>query len=304
MIEMGNCPGRLTPEMAVAAIQEMRTWLELMQFHARLIRNSLNTEEETLFRYVDSLAQRITALRERFEGQDDMALAGCARELIADTNAVIVPLRQLKIEMAEAVSRCCVICSLPADLLDHIRREADVFLGIINGLVGGPVPSRTDIGVPQSPAAADPRAALCPRSLIPGLIASNPACANEVLWDEIIFFTRINAEHGPVMAMYFRPGVQQDLIDTTTRLSGAIMPILNQLEAARQQGLSIPQARPLIEANIAATVPWVAYLQQLNAAIMTCQVPTGQVNFPAQLAPHMALEGNYSLQLMQMAVSM
>ncbi len=301
-MDMANCPGRLTPEMAVAAIQEMRTWLELMQLHARLIRNTLNTEEERLFRYADSLAQAITALRRRFEGQDDMAIAGCARELIAETNAVVVPLRQLKAEMAEAVPRCCVICSLPADLLDHIRREADVFLGIINGLVGGPVPSRTDIGVPASPTAPDARASLAPRSLIPGLIASSPACANEVLWDEIIFFTRINAEHGPVLALYFRPQVQEDLVRATTQFSEAIRPILDQLEAARQQGLSIPQARSLIEADIAATVPWVTYLRQLHAAILTCQVPTGQVNFPAQLAEHMAEEGDYSLQLMQMAV--
>lgn len=294
---------RLTPEMALAAIQEIRFWLHIMQFHSRFIRNEFDTEEEELFRYTDSLARSITALMEYVDSEDDAVAANDAERLIDEANRVVVPLRELKADMKEAVSECRVRTALPSGLFDHIRREADFFLGTINGLVGGPVPTRGDLEIPapSSSASAD-LASLAPRSLIPGLIAQSPHCASEVLWDENLFFAEINAEHGPTMSLFFRPEVQESIADEARQLGEAIGKARNQLAQARTNGRPISDVKPLLEEYREATRPWIAFLEQLYSQVTKCAVPTGQVNFPVHLLEHMRNEAFYSMELVEMAL--
>ena len=126
----------LSPGLAMGVVEEMRFWLHIMSDHARLIRSGLDVADEGLFRYVDCLGVCIDELLAAVQSACPPFAPGQVECLIAEVNSRVTPLRDLKRNLAAMVRECRIHMQLPADMLEHIRREADFFLSIINRPMG------------------------------------------------------------------------------------------------------------------------------------------------------------------------
>ena len=286
----------LSPGLAMGVVEEMRFWLHIMSDHARLIRSGLDVADEGLFRYVDCLGMRIDELLAAVQSACPPFLPGQVECLVAEANQRVTPLRELKRNLAAMVRECRIHMQLPADMLEHIRREADFFLSIINRPMGWPVAVRSDLGIPAPPAEENSPACLAPRSVIPCMGQGAAA----ILMDEIMFFADINAEHGVVLSLFFRPVVQDELSANTRQLGEAGLGLFREMSQARIAGASLADMRGLIAQDREAVSGWVGYLRCLKESIGCCRVPTGQVNFAYHLLHHMEREACYTLELMDM----
>lgn len=287
----------LSPVLAVGMVEEMRFWLQIMSDHARLIRSGLDVTDEELFRYVDCLGLSIDELLALVQAASPPFSLGQVECLMAEANRRVTPLRELKRNLAAMVRECRIHIQLPADMLEHIRREADFFLGILNRPMGWPVPTRSDLEIPAPPAEENCPACLAPRSVIPCLGQGGAA----VLLDEILFFADINAEHGIVLSLFFRPIVQDELSANTREAGERALGLFREMSQARRAGATLADMRGLIARDREAVSAWVDYLRCLKESIGCCRVPTGQVNFAYHLLHHMEHEACYTLELMDMA---
>ena len=288
----------LSPGLAMGVVEEMRFWLHIMSDHTRIIRSGLDVTDERLFRYVDCLGVGIDGLLAVVQSAYPPFSPGQVECLMTDANRRVTPLRELKRNLAAMVRECRINIQLPADMLEHIRREADFFLGIINRPVGWPVPTRSDLEIPAPPAEANLPACLAPRSVIPCMGQGGVV----VLVDEILFFADINAEHGAVLGLFFRPIVQDELSEKSRELGETGTELFCEMSQARLAGASLADMRGLIARSRDAVNAWVSYLRCLKESVGRCKVPTGQVDFPYHLLHHMEREACYTLELMDMAL--
>jgi len=286
----------LSPSLAMGVVEEMRFWLQIMSDHARIIRSGLDVTDESLFRCVDCLGVGIDELLTAVQSACPPFPQGQVECLIAEANRRVTPLRELKRNLAAMVRECRINIQLPADMLEHIRREADFFLGIINRPVGWPVPTRSDLEIPAPPAEANLPACLAPRSVIPYMGQGGAV----VLMDEILFFADINAEHAAVLSLFFRPIVQDELSEKARELGEMGMGPFREMSQARLAGASLADMCGMIARSRDAVNAWVGYLRCLKESIGRCSVPTGQVNFAYHLLHHMEREACYTLELMDM----
>ena len=205
---------RRFPGLAMGVVEEMRFWLHNKSDHARLIRSGLDVADEELFRYVDCLGVRIDELLAVVQSAYPPFPPGHVECLIAEANRRVTPLRELKGNLAAMVRECRIHMQLPADMLEHTRREADFFLSIINRPMGWPVAVRSDLEIPAPPGEENLPACLAPRSMIPCMGQG----AAPILMDEIMFFADINAEHGVVLSLFFRKVVNVELSGNTSQV--------------------------------------------------------------------------------------
>lgn len=140
--------GSFSERETMGVMEEMRFWLRIMSDHAKLIRNGFDLAEEELFRFADALAENLDGMLARVQSVNPPFSPGEVQSFIAESNAVVVPLREFKADLEVAIRECRVMTDRPAELIDHVRREAEFFLGIINGLVGGPIPTRCNLKIP------------------------------------------------------------------------------------------------------------------------------------------------------------
>ena len=154
-------------------------------------------------------------------------------------------------------------------MLEHIRREADFFLGVINRPVGWPVPTRSDLEIPAPPAEENCPACLAPRSVIPCMGQG----AAVVLMDEILFFADIDAEHGAVLSLFFRPIVQDKLAAKARELGEMGM---GPFARCLRQGwrASLMDMRGLIART--AMSAWVCYLRYSSSRLGAAMCPPGR----------------------------
>ena len=246
----------LSPGLAMGVVEEMRFWLHIMSDHARLIRSGLDVADEGLFRYVDCLGMRIDELLAAVQSACPPFLPGQVECLVAEANQRVTPLRELKRNLAAMVRECRIHMQLPADMLEHMRREADFFLSIINRPMGWPVAVRSDLEIPAPPALENLPACLAPRSIIPCMGQG----AATILMDEVLFFADINAEHGVVLSLFFRPVVQDELSTNTRQLGEAGLGLFREMSQARIAGASLADMRGLIAQDREAVSGWVGYL--------------------------------------------
>jgi len=128
--------------------------------------------------------------------------------------------------------------------------------------------------------------------------------AAAILQDGILFFTQINGEHAVVLSLYFRPEVQEELMEETEGHGTKLLGLLEELTEKVMQGSRLSDMKDIIARIREATISWLEHLRTLKAAVGSCGVPTGQVNFPYSLLDHMEREGMYSIELLDMAQNM
>jgi hypothetical protein len=272
-----------------AALDEMKFWLRIMQEHAGLIRNGLDPTENKLFLDAERFFLEIGPLREDAE---KLVYSDTNREmieeLIEESLHVVGRLRDFKRNLTALLAACRVKAILPTALVDHIRREADFFLGELHFVRGEPTPNKETIGIPDS----NERALTVPRLLIPEM----PNQIYNIALQESLFLLRQNTEHADVLALYFRPAVQDDLLKTTQAHSSKLHEVYNEALEVNKTGQGLNR---LLMNGRQVVSEWDAFLRKLYDDVIHCQVPTGQTNLWPILDDHLAREAEYYLDVVQ-----
>ncbi len=279
----------LTAQATVAAIDEMSFWLRIMYEHSKFIRGGLNPSipQEPLIQTADSFARNIENLHSAVI-QTPPQNEAQVNNLVNASRAWVSALRDFKAQLYELINDCRVIAELPAPLLDHIRREADYFLTMLDRVQGMPVPSDATLGIPDGSSPTS----LVPRLLVPSL---GPDLLKAIR-DANLFWLRIHMEHGEVLLLIaYRPRIQEMLYDATAVFEQQLEDLLTE---AKQTPLE-PQALRAFNAKAYVVMSdWRDFLRDLYEDVLKCSVPSGQINTDALILDHMAREAEYYIELL------
>lgn len=284
----------LTIPAAVAALDEMRFWLRIMEEHAKFVRGGLDPTltQESYIKTADVTATQIHELHMEAMRTTPSDLAK-VNGLIDQSLEAVTALRNFKAQLYKMIAGCRLIAELPAPLLDHVRREADFFLTMLYRVRNMPVPAKGVLGIPDG----EIPTSLVPRRLIPHM---GPNIL-DIAMEENLFHLRLHKEHGEVLLLVaYRPKVQEMLYRATAVFEKRLERLLR---AARR----IPRHPRAIERFNARVYPiileWRNFLRELHHDVVTCDVPTGQINTPALILDHMAREAEYYLTVLQIVDS-
>ncbi len=284
----------LTPPASVAAVDEMRFWLRIMEEHAKFVRGGLDPTQtqEPLIKMADTTAALMHELHMEAMRTNPTELE-MVNLLIDKSLEAVTALRNFKVRLYKMVVECRVVTELPAPLIDHVRREADFFLTMLYRLRNMAVPPKGILGIPDG----EIPTSLVPRRLIPYMGPN----ISEIAIEENLFHLRIHMEHGEVLLLVaYRPKVQERLFRATAVFEEKLERLLR---AAKQ----LPRRPHAIERFNAKVYPvvleWRNFLRGLHHDVVECDVPTGQINTPALLLDHMAREAEYYLTVLQIVDS-
>lgn len=276
------------PELA-AALDEMSFWVPDMADHARFIRGGMDPSGERIIRAADAFAVRFDRLaaQVRSTSPADMARVNA----LADTSiSETLPMRDFNERLARLIGSCNVVSTLPASLMDHIRRETDFFLTMLFRLKGQQALPRDVLGIPDG----NLPTTVVPKSLIPYMGGR----AAEVARDENLYWLRIHMEHGEVLLIIaYRPELQEELYSATSRFGQELGRLLAEAAAIPVEARALRDFGRKVYTVMAG---WRHFLRDLHRRVLKCEVPTGQINAPALMLDHMAREAEYYLEVLQL----
>ena len=131
-----------------AALEEMRFWLRIMADHAKLIRNGFDLMEERFFRVSDRFSLDFDELLRQVQAPSPgpPEVVG----LMNKSEYLTGKFRDFKASLVELINNCRVLSNRPGELIDHLRREAEYFLGKMQEeFKAGSTPTREEIGIPD-----------------------------------------------------------------------------------------------------------------------------------------------------------
>ncbi|TYP49224.1 DUF2935 domain-containing protein [Thermosediminibacter litoriperuensis] len=260
--------------------REIDFWVEIMKDHARFMRNGFDPTEEFLFNESDEFFRRFNFLTGQLELEHDGA------GMLLPLQNLVLDFIDFKGRVAAGIRDCRILSILPAELVDHIRREALFFFGILARVKGGPRPSRRELNIP-----GEGTASTAPQVLIPRLQGE----FREIAFDELFFWLQISFEHAGVLALYFRPG-QEPYMRETLRWERRIRRLYNEVGRAFRASRS---PKPFIPISIAIMKQWAVFLQRLFTDLVRCTIPGRQMNVWPRLIDHMIRENNYFIEILE-----
>lgn len=279
-------------ETLIAALEEMRVWTILMAEHAKFIRLGLdpNPQQEELFRSADQLAMQLDILYSRTIATPPTAPEEVLYQLREETIHLVTQLIAFKKEIFKALDSCKALGILPAILVDHVRREADRFVGTLErSKTDQPTRTRKQLGLKNGKKIAQ----TVPRYLYHRL---TPEELFTVAIEESMFFSRIHSEHAEHLSMSFRPEVQEAYRQASIQFKNDYHNLMLQAKDVEKTGSGLPV---LIEENKKLSFAFRDYLTRLLNELTTCRIPTGQTNFPPLLADHMRREVIYFIEILE-----
>lgn len=183
-------PTNLLHESVVAAIEEMRVWVILMAEHAKFIRLGLdpNPDQEQFFRMADQFAVQLEQLHRKIQQTPNTAPTQLLISLREQTILMVNQLIIFKRTLFKLLEECKGLGILPSMLVDHIRREADRFVGTLERSKGEQTKTRKKLGIPDGQTLAE----TVPRNLYHRLSGKQ---LFKVGIEETAFFSRVHGEH-------------------------------------------------------------------------------------------------------------
>lgn len=289
--EFFNARKNPTQEGLIAALGEMRVWVIIMSEHAKFIRLGLdpNPAQEELFRLADQFAVQLERLHQEVlmtPGNSPVEVLYSLRER---TIYMVNQLIMFKREIFNALEACKGLAILPAVLVDHVRREADRFIGTLERSKGRITKTREVLGIPNG----QKEAQTVPRLLYHTLPSDK---LFRVAIEESMFFSRIHSEHASHLAMSFRPEVQEKYRQRALIIEKEFANKIEQAKEVERSGQGLGQ---LLQENIKISREFESYLSKVLSDITTCTIPTKQTNFPPLLADHMRRETVYFIDILE-----
>ncbi len=215
----------------------------------------------------------------------DVILFNLREETIVMVNQLIM----FKNEIFKALEACKGLGILPAILVDHVRREADRFVGTLErSKTNQQTRTRERLGLMDGGRFAQ----TVPRLLYNRLPSEQ---LFTVAIEESMFFSRTHSEHAEHLSMSFRPEVQESYRQTAIRFKNDYQNLMLQAKEVENTGT---QLRALLDENRKLSFAFRDYLTRILDEISTCRIPTGQTNFPPLLADHMRREVIYFIDIL------
>ncbi|HLV08704.1 MAG TPA: DUF2935 domain-containing protein [Halanaerobiales bacterium] len=261
--------------------REIKNWIELLIDHARFMRNGFNTTEEYYFQQANNFSRDFVELsnRETFDLlQNDRFFS----ELQDEVNSFI----EFKNMVARGIEDCRILSILPSALINHIKREAIFFSGILARIKDEPGTTWDELGLPDSRIAET-----LPQALIPGSSRN----LDFLSWEELLFWMNINYEHAFVLSLYFRPE-QETWRQRTVRWSNRMERLYDQILRAYQRQMTGPEQ--FIEPSRDIITEWTEFLENLYSEIDNCTIPGRQMNIWPRVINHMIREAVYFIQVL------
>ena len=219
-----------------------------------------------------------------------MQSRGRAYGLIRESIALTEPLRDFKVELARLLLACQATAYLPGELLVHIRKEADFFLGLLYSVTDQSTPTREDLGIPDGVR----ETVLLPRMLI----GTAPANLNILSQEYGLFWVKRHQEHAEVLGLYTRPQVQEALLASFAEFTRDFTMLYEEGVRLNERatGMTLdPAWADWDRRAILLTVRWRETLANLYQDLLTCRVPTGQINIYPLIVDHIRRESDYTL---------
>lgn len=278
-------------ESVVAAIEEMRVWVILMAEHAKFIRLGLdpNPDQEQFFRKADQFAVELEQLYRIIQQTPNTAPTQILIALREQTILMVNELILFKRTLFKLLEECKGLGILPSMLVDHIRREADRFVGTLERSKGLQTKSRKKLGIPDGKVIAE----TVPRNLYHRLSGGQ---LFKVGIEETAFFSRVHGEHAHHLSMSFRPEVQESYRQHALFFEKEFMNHRLHAKEVENTGTGFEQ---LVRDGIKISSDFDNYLKRVLHDITTCTIPTKQANFPPLLADHMSRETVYYIDILE-----
>jgi hypothetical protein len=110
------------------------TWNDIMEEHSKFIRGYLDPSEKALFKKADSFADQLEELAKRTEAlkENPSALPLVTRDSIE----LVTQLRNFKKQGTVGILECKIKSIIPPLLSDHVLREANHYLRVLNMFKG------------------------------------------------------------------------------------------------------------------------------------------------------------------------
>ncbi|HHW13422.1 MAG TPA: DUF2935 domain-containing protein, partial [Firmicutes bacterium] len=220
-----------------------------------------------------------------------------ARAAAVETAPLVEEFIAFKKELHALLEQCRVHAVFEPAILDHLRREAVWYLGMLARALGQPTPFRRELGLPNG----NVRAALVPRRLIGRL----PVSLNVVSLEYDLFWLHLHQEHAALLKTHTRPESQRRLYRLLASWEDDLGGLLRQGEqiferlAARDRLRQPSPNQEVARFNrrlSALMTRWRNYLLDLTESLRFCRVPTGQANFAPAMTNHLRLEADYLLE--------
>jgi hypothetical protein len=272
-------------EQATALFNESLTYLRLASDHAKFIRNFFDPTQERLFRMADDLAVRLDQLRAELCRLQEPVAPAEMFAFVGRAAPVITQLIGFKRAVADLVRICGTQQLLPADFIDHLRREAEFFLGIVSHVLGAPSPTNQQLDLP-GPATA--RVATIARKLIDQVPLAEVLAA-DLAYTE--FWGKHHFEHADALMKFLRPE-QTDLIQGASRFRTNFQNLLSEAVDV-ENAPTLLRFDDLDRQTLSLSMDWRNFLINAEQAQRTC---TLQTNFPQRLTEHIRIETDILLE--------
>jgi len=274
-----------------ATLRDMGLFTWLMKDHATFLSGGLDPSQGALVDQADRFAKG-------FENLLSCTLSTPPHSpeianLAMTTLNLTAGLRDFKEGLVCGLRACRVYGILPADLIDHIRREADFYIGMLSRATGGPPTTRQAIGIGDGTAPA-----YTLPSMVIGMLPPDQRTAAQL--EEVLFWGRLHGEHAAVLAMYTRPQAQDDLRQQLLSFQSPFADVVQRAYAA-EKGQDNPQS--VIASARELTARWHDLLSRIVDDLQNCRVPTGQMNVWPTLVDHIRREACYTLAVLGVPVN-
>jgi hypothetical protein len=270
-----------------AALDEMRYWVRIVAEHLKFHRGGLdpNLAQDDLFVELDTLARRIDALYAQILNPNLSPRS--FNMLFRRTLALVTTARNLKVSLTNGIRNCQILSIIPVDLADHVRRETDRFLGVLGHLIGVPGPTRRTLGIPDG----NTQVQAIPRLLIP--VQPQDIKFTDVL-EEIMFFSRIHAEHAGHISMTLRPD-QEEIRTQALEFQRRFTENIDRARAVEESGEGFEE---VLEVSMTISREFRAFVLGALENLLNCQL---QTNFWPLLADHILREVDFFIGILELA---
>ncbi|MDF2591597.1 MAG: hypothetical protein K0S75_1063, partial [Clostridia bacterium] len=201
----------------------------------------------------------------------------------------VIAVSDIKKYMYLGIKSCEILSIIPSELADHMRRETDRFLGII----GGPKPTREELGIPGG----DKRVLGIPRTMLADLPDKEKFTA---VVEEIMFFSHINEEHSHHIAMTTKPEIQERFTKKAKEFEKLFKENLHKAKVVEERGKGLVR---LVDDTLKLMKEFKDFGLLVLKGAESCSLPEEQTNAWPLMDDHILREGNYFVELLQMAMN-
>jgi hypothetical protein len=272
-----------------AALDEMSVWMPILAEHLKFHRGGIDpsVRQDCIFQNLDYSARQIDYLTNMiFSPVEEMS--EIKKSPVKTILPQVLAVSDIKKFMYQGIKSCEILSIIPSVLADHMRRETDRFIGII----GGPKSTRKELGIPGG----DKKVLGIPRLLLADV--SDKEKFTDVV-EEIMFFSHINEEHSHHIAMTTKPEIQERFTKKAKEFERLFKENLQKAKAVEARGKGLGR---LIADTLKLMKEFKIFGLMVLKGAESCTLPGEQTNAWPLMDDHILREGDYFVELLQIAM--